>query len=71
MNTIVYFNDGMRNDYKQLIQGVSYWNGKNYMQCSEATKYLIIKLAKNMQHDESFIIKPTGEMIISQLFMMD
>ncbi len=65
MNTIVYFNDGLRNEFKQLMQGVSYWNGRNYMQCSEATKELINKLAKHMHHDESFVIKPTGELIIT------
>lgn len=65
MNTQAYFSDGLHNKYRKQIIGISYWNGKNWMQCSDATIDLIKKLAANMEHDESFVIKTTGEVVVS------
>lgn len=65
MNTLAFFSDGLQNKYRKQVLGISYWNGKNWMQCSDATLELVSELAAKMDHDESFVIKTTGEVIVS------
>lgn len=66
MNTIVYFEEYPQTKVKTRLHGVSYWNGKNYMQASEPTKELILKLAADIQPDEYFILKPSvKDMVVS------